>query len=78
MKEEEMPNPIQVTGDDEPFLIQQDMLDRSLEAVRDTLNKKSLTTICLDCGEEIGAARLKAVPSATRCIDCQEIVDARR
>lgn len=73
-----MPNPIQVTEDDEPFLIQQDQVDASLEAVREALSKVSLTMICIDCGEEIGAARKKAVPAATLCIDCQEIKDARR
>ena len=72
-----MPNTIQVTGDDEPFLIQMDMLDTSLSAVREELNKVSLTSICLDCGDPIGAARKKAVPSSTRCIDCQEYSNAK-
>jgi RNA polymerase-binding transcription factor DksA len=72
-----MTNTIQVTGDDEPFLIQQDQVDNSLLAVREILNKKSITTICLSCGEEIGAARCKAVPSATLCIDCQQYEDAK-
>ena len=27
--------------------------------------------ICEDCGEEIEEARLKAMPFAVRCIDCQ-------
>jgi DnaK suppressor protein len=27
--------------------------------------------ICLDCGAPIGAARLRAVPFATRCRDCE-------
>jgi DnaK suppressor protein len=27
--------------------------------------------LCLDCGEEIGAARMKANPAAIRCLDCQ-------
>ncbi|OPY15626.1 MAG: RNA polymerase-binding transcription factor DksA [Syntrophus sp. PtaB.Bin001] len=26
---------------------------------------------CIDCGEEIGAARLEAVPKAIRCVECQ-------
>jgi len=26
--------------------------------------------ICVDCGEEIQLARLKAIPWATRCVDC--------
>lgn len=29
------------------------------------------TTDCANCGEEIPAARRKALPSATRCIGCQ-------
>ena len=28
--------------------------------------------LCLDCGEEIGEARMKANPAATRCVSCQE------
>ena len=27
---------------------------------------------CEDCGEDIGAARLKAVPEATRCVACAD------
>lgn len=27
--------------------------------------------ICADCGEEIPAARRRALPSATRCVECQ-------
>lgn len=27
---------------------------------------------CSDCGEEIPQARLRAVPGATRCRDCQD------
>ena len=27
---------------------------------------------CDSCGESIGAARLKAIPEATRCVDCVE------
>ena len=29
------------------------------------------TDDCVDCGCEINATRKKAMPSATRCIDCQ-------
>ena len=28
--------------------------------------------ICIDCGGEIGRARLKAYPTAKRCLPCQE------
>jgi len=30
---------------------------------------------CLDCGEDIPAARLHAAPEAPRCIACQEKVE---
>lgn len=76
-----MPNTIQVTGDDEPFLIQQDIVDTQLDAVRQQLHGISLTTICLECEEPIGAARKKAVPNATLCIECataKAAADARR
>lgn len=33
---------------------------------------------CLDCEEPIPAARLKSVPNATRCCDCQEAEDKNR
>ena len=32
---------------------------------------------CIDCGEPIAIARLKAYPAATRCIDCQEAYEKR-
>lgn len=28
--------------------------------------------ICVDCGGEVGYARLKAFPAAARCVSCQE------
>ena len=33
---------------------------------------------CLECGDEISAKRLKAVPWASYCVYCQEIVDRQR
>jgi DnaK suppressor protein len=33
--------------------------------------------ICLDCGGDIGFLRLRAVPTAVRCISCQELYDAQ-
>ena len=33
--------------------------------------------ICSDCGTEIGEARLKAVPFAELCRDCQEAREER-
>ncbi|HVO10196.1 MAG TPA: TraR/DksA family transcriptional regulator [Vicinamibacteria bacterium] len=31
--------------------------------------------VCADCGGEISAARLRAMPFAERCRDCQELAD---
>lgn len=72
-----MTDTIQVTEDDEPFLIQQGQIDTALTAAREKLQTISLTTVCLECGEDIGAGRKKAVPSSTLCIDCQEYEDAK-
>ncbi len=36
------------------------------------------TTDCVDCGEEIPAARKQAYPSATRCVACQQKEEAKR
>ena len=43
---------------------------RGLESARDRL-KSGEYGICIECGGDIGFARLKATPSALRCIDCQ-------
>ena len=32
---------------------------------------------CVDCGEGIAPARLRAYPAATRCIDCQGALEKR-
>jgi DnaK suppressor protein len=32
---------------------------------------------CIDCGDEIAPARLKALPNAVRCLDCQEIKERK-
>jgi len=33
---------------------------------------------CSDCGAEVSAARLRAMPYAEKCRDCQELADAGR
>lgn len=35
------------------------------------------TAECVDCGTAIPASRRSALPYATRCIDCQTIVERR-
>jgi len=44
---------------------------RSLESAKSRIAGGEYGT-CNDCGGDIGFARLKATPSALRCIDCQE------
>ena len=44
---------------------------RALEAARDRLAEGGYG-VCIDCGNDIGFERLKASPSALRCIQCQE------
>ena len=44
---------------------------RALEAARDRL-KGGEYGVCADCGSDIGFDRLKAAPTAVRCIQCQE------
>jgi RNA polymerase-binding transcription factor DksA len=44
---------------------------RALEAARERI-KEGEYGICVDCGSDIDFERLKAFPSAARCIQCQE------
>jgi hypothetical protein len=37
----------------------------------------ALEGICVDCGDRISAARLKALPEAERCVSCQRELEAR-
>lgn len=48
-----------------------------LRLVEDALSRMEAGTygLCIDCGTEIPAARLKAAPEAARCIACQEKVE---
>lgn len=55
-------------------------LDREaslLKSVQAALGRfdKEIFGICLNCGEEIPEKRLKAVPWASHCVDCQERID---
>jgi DnaK suppressor protein len=43
---------------------------REIEAARSRLAEGSYGE-CIECGQDIGFARLKATPSAVRCIVCQ-------
>lgn len=46
---------------------------QELHAVESALARQRNGTygICVDCGRPIKIARLRAIPTATRCIDCQ-------
>jgi DnaK suppressor protein len=44
---------------------------RAMEAAWQRLKDGSYG-ICVDCGGDIGYARLKAFPAAARCVSCQE------
>lgn len=36
------------------------------------------TLQCVECGEEIGAERRQALPSARRCVDCQHAEEVEK
>ena len=70
-----MTDTVHFSEDDEPFLTAIDAVNKSLDSVREELNRVSPNINCLDCGDPIGAARKKAVPSSKYCIDCQEYIN---
>ena len=45
--------------------------DREQASHSAELRAKGAHGMCEDCGKEIGAERLAALPSATRCVSCQ-------
>jgi phage/conjugal plasmid C-4 type zinc finger TraR family protein len=52
----------------EDFQRQQDEI--KVQGIRSSLVLKG-DEFCNDCGDAIGAERRAALPSATRCVDCQ-------
>lgn len=50
--------------------------ERRIEEARRALASGRYGT-CLDCGTEIPAERLEAVPEAVRCVACQRLVEGR-
>ena len=46
-------------------------IERILDRGRDDEHAANGDGRCADCGGEIGAERLAAVPTATRCVSCQ-------
>lgn len=55
-----------------------EQLARQLAAVEAALERLRAGTfgLCLDCGDEIPARRLAAVPWAFRCVACQQAFEA--
>lgn len=54
------------------------MIDRHIHEIRDIDAAKRRMQdgaygVCVDCGADIGLARLKAYPTARRCIECQGV-----
>ena len=37
--------------------------------------KRQGTEFCIGCGDLIAEPRRKAIPSATRCVDCQDVFE---
>ena len=62
-------------------------LDPTVEPVRvresvsvpdpDAIIEVALRGSCVDCGDRISAARLKALPDSERCVSCQRELEAR-
>ena len=51
--------------------------EQELARIQGTLSQPG-TTECQSCGDLIGPARLAALPSARRCIGCQQILEGGR
>lgn len=51
--------------------------ERRVAGIRDGLTHSGRHS-CLDCGATIPSARRLAMPSATRCIPCQEAHEGKR
>ncbi len=55
-----------------------EITSRTLQGIESALRrlKDGKYGVCADCGGEIAAARLRAMPFAERCRDCQELADS--
>ena len=55
-----------------------EITSRTLQDIEDALQRlrSGKYGACSECGAEIAAARLRAMPFAERCRDCQELADA--
>ena len=56
------------------------LVEAVAEAVADTppaIVEVSAEGTCVDCGDRISAARLKALPNAKRCVSCQRALESQ-
>ncbi len=51
--------------------------EAKIAAVRAELRRQG-STECSDCGCSIAVARLRVIPSASRCLECQETYEHER
>jgi RNA polymerase-binding transcription factor DksA len=61
---------------DETTLMILDEEERRVQEARKAL-EEGRYGICIDCGKEIPAARLEAIPETVRCVEDQRIYEAR-
>jgi DnaK suppressor protein len=71
------PDPVDLASEQEEEAVWLAVLDRSRDvqaAVEEALRRLATGEygLCMDCGQHIAAARLRALPFAVRCLACQE------
>jgi len=56
-----------------------EITSRTLQGIEGALERlrRGKYGVCSECGAQIAAARLRAMPFAERCRECQDLVDAR-
>jgi RNA polymerase-binding transcription factor len=71
---------VQLSGERDLVITQLDREAALLAEIRAALGRidDGSYGICFACGREIGRARLTALPWASCCIACQEVIDRRR
>jgi hypothetical protein len=52
------------------------VFDRPVRPEPSPVLEVTLTGACVDCGDRISSARLKALPDATRCVSCQRQLES--
>jgi RNA polymerase-binding transcription factor DksA len=78
----EMHNPLPADSEERAtYLENQDMFEgieisgiQEIKQIREALKRIAEGTygVCVECGADIDAKRLKAMPNATRCISCAQ------